>query len=237
MRQHGALAAVVRKSVDIPVAAALDEQLFSKANREVNEALTEAISGRRGPVHINVQLDVPLTRMTQEAPAMEARTIHCLRPEASQAALTETAATLADKKVVIVCGDTSPEERSAFFRSIPNIPVLTEAQSNIPNGFNIGSFDRYLDESNGLEPDVVITIGGSLVSARLKRWLRSIKGMRHISLGFDDNAADTFGCLDTRIECDPLLSSVCLPTTMQTAALPRDGRSSTRNRSGKRLKR
>jgi len=203
MRQHGALTAVVRKSVDIPVAAARDGQLFSKANREVNEAFTAAISGRRGPVHINVQLDVPLTHMTSEPPALEPHLICSVCPEASTAAFSDIVASLAGKKVMIVCGDTTPEEQSALAGTIPNIPILSEAQSNIPTGFNIGSFDRFLSDDKALRPEVIITVGGSLVSARLKRYLRSIKGLRHISLGFDDNAADTFGCLDTRLECDP----------------------------------
>lgn len=201
MRQPGALSAVVRHSVDIPVAAASDAQLFSKANREVNEALSESIAGRRGPAHINVQLDVPLTRMTNAAATLQPRIIHSIHPKASAADFSDIVASLADKKVMIICGDTTPEEQSAFSRTIPNIPVLSEAQSNIPNGFNIGSFDRFLSENKALEPDVIITVGGSLVSARLKNWLRSVKKLRHVSLGFDDNATDTFGCLDTRIEC------------------------------------
>lgn len=201
MRQAGALSAVVRRSVDIPVAAACDAQLFSKAVREVNEAFSEALSGRKGPVHINVQLDVPLTRMTNADAALEPRIIRSIRPEASAADFSGIIASLANKKVMIICGDTTGEERSALCQTIPNIPVLTEAQSNIPTGLNIGSFDRFLNEDKALEPDVIITVGGSLVSARLKSWLRSVKKLRHISLGFDDNAADTFGCLDTRIEC------------------------------------
>ena len=44
MRQSGALGAVVRRSVDIPVAAATDRALFDLANRQVNEAFDTAIS-------------------------------------------------------------------------------------------------------------------------------------------------------------------------------------------------
>ncbi|MDE5683116.1 MAG: 2-succinyl-5-enolpyruvyl-6-hydroxy-3-cyclohexene-1-carboxylic-acid synthase, partial [Muribaculaceae bacterium] len=171
MRQAGALSAVVRRSADIPVAAACNAQLFSKAVREVNEAFSEALSGRKGPVHINVQLDVPLTRMTNAEAALEPRIIRSIRPEASATDFSDIVASLADKKVMIISGDTTPEEQSAFSRTIPNIPVLSEAQSNIPNGFNIGCFDRFINENKALEPDVIITVGGSLVSARLKNWL------------------------------------------------------------------
>ena len=46
MRQAGALAAVVRKSVDIPVAADTDTALFTKADLEVCDAFEDALGSR-----------------------------------------------------------------------------------------------------------------------------------------------------------------------------------------------
>lgn len=206
MRQSGALSAVVRRSVDIPVAAATDRALFDLANRQVNEAFDTAISLPQGPVHINVQLDVPLTAMSTSAPLFDARRIVTLRPTPSASApeFDNIVEYLQGKKIAVVCAGTTLCERSGL-QALANagIPVLTEIQSNIPSCFNIGSFDRMLDSAPGIIPEVIVSIGGSLVSARLKRWLRSIPNLMHITVGYDDNATDTFGHLAARIECQP----------------------------------
>ena len=88
MRQAGALAAVVRKSVDIPVAADTDTALFTKANLDVCDAFEAALGSRRGPVHINVQLDIPLTPLTDKEPFNKARLIKAIRPQGSPATST-----------------------------------------------------------------------------------------------------------------------------------------------------
>lgn len=205
MRQADALSAVVRYSTDIPVGAAHDASLFALANRKVNEAFSAAIYGR-GPAHINVQLDVPLTAMTSAAPQFKARYIRTAYGAVSPASFSDIVDSLHGKKVMMICGDTSRAERDALCNTfIPDIPLLTEVQSNLAQGLNIAWIDRFLGSDTGPElvPDIIITIGGSLVSARLKRWLRKIGGLRHITVGHTDNIIDTFGCLDTRIECNP----------------------------------
>lgn len=207
MRQPGALAAVVRKWVDIPVAADTDAALFTKANLDVCDAFDAALGGRRGPVHINVQLDIPLTPMTDKEPVNKARLIKAIRPQGSPDDFDEIIRNIRDKKIIIVCGDTIPDERAALNNiDLHGIPVLAEVQANIAHSYRIGTFDRLLraECADGLEPDIVIAMGGSIVSARLKRWLRTMGYKEIYTLGYTDNSTDTYGRLTTRIECDPL---------------------------------
>ena len=56
IRQFEVLSQFVKKSYDIP-ARCDDDTARWYANRIVNDAMIEALSGRRAPVHINVQLD------------------------------------------------------------------------------------------------------------------------------------------------------------------------------------
>ena len=207
MRQPGALAAVVRKWVDIPVAADTDAALFTKANLEVCDAFDAALGNRRGPVHINVQLDIPLTPMTDKEPVNKARLIKAIRPLGSPGDFDKIIGKIRDKKIVIVCGDTAPGERAALNSiDLRGIPVLAEVQANIAHSYRIGTFDRLLRAAcaDGLEPDIVIVMGGSIVSARLKRWLRTSANTEVFTLGHTDNSTDTYKRLTTRIECDPL---------------------------------
>lgn len=207
MRQPGALAAVVRKWVDIPVAADTDAALFTKANLEVCDAFDAALGNRRGPVHINVQLDIPLTPMTDKEPVNKARLIKAIRPLGSPGDFDEIIGKIRDKKIVIVCGDTTPCECAALNSiDLRGIPVLAEVQANIVHSYRIGTFDRLLRAAcaDGLEPDIVIAMGGSIVSARLKRWLRTSANTEVFTLGHTDNSTDTYKRLTTRIECDPL---------------------------------
>ena len=206
MRQAGALEAVVRKWVDIPVGADIDMDLFNKANREVCDAFDAALNGRRGPVHINVQLDMPLTPLTDKEPYHRPRLIKTVRPQGNIGDFNDIIQNIRDKKIIIICGDTNIREREALNNiDLHGIPVLAEVQANIEHSYKIGTFDRLLRSScaDGLKPDVVITIGGSIVSARLKRWLRTIGDIEVYTLGLSDNSTDTYGGLSTRIESDP----------------------------------
>jgi 2-succinyl-5-enolpyruvyl-6-hydroxy-3-cyclohexene-1-carboxylate synthase len=51
-----------------------------------------------------------------------------------------------------------------------------------------------------LAPDIVITVGGSILCQTLKTWLRSLPGLRHWHVGVRGTSTDCFKCLERRIE-------------------------------------
>ena len=59
--QPGALDKIVKGTYDIPVEHPDSPHEAWYVNRIVNEACNLALSGRKGPVHINMRLDNPLT--------------------------------------------------------------------------------------------------------------------------------------------------------------------------------
>lgn len=210
IRQSGALAAVVKTGVDIPVAAAHDHQLFRLANLQLNEALNAAVGAHPGPIHINVQLDTPLTRLTSEPPVFTGRKISVLEPSMrfSDPSLAELAESLTDKRILVVAGGYSSGDdlNSIVSHLIAEdvFPVFAEVQANLPDAYRIAVVERNLGcLDSALCPDVVITFGGSLVSGRLKQWLRSLRGVRHISLGAATPMPDTFGLLTECVDCKP----------------------------------
>lgn len=216
IRQIGILANIVKYSCNVPVerGESAMSPLGWHANRTVNDALLTATAQPAGPVHINVQLDVPLGGIV-ECPHCEPRAINSVRPqnELSPSQLSILADQLAGKRVLIVAGFMPPNSRlsDALHRlaSLPNFVVMHEAQANIHLG-SISKIDSVLSiltdqEKADLLPDVVITLGGSLVSRFVKKWLRSgsyLQGgsLQHWHVGCQPHSVDCFMSLEKRIE-------------------------------------
>ncbi len=60
LRQYEALSNYVKRSYQLPAFGNDDKEMQWYANRIINDAMIEATSRRKGPVHINIQLDNPL---------------------------------------------------------------------------------------------------------------------------------------------------------------------------------
>ncbi len=122
-----------------------DEEERWYCNRLVNEALL----GRHAPVHINVPISEPLFAFTS-ASLPEERKIECQRADISSITLNHIAHMfMQSKRPMLISGQ-------------PLNPHLDEAVCII------GDDDSYV-------PDFVVYTGGSIVSKRLKRFLRRAK--------------------------------------------------------------
>ena len=122
-----------------------DDESRWYCNRLVNEALIV----RHAPVHINVPISEPLFDYTvAELPAQ--RKIECLPANISASTLSHVARMfMTAKRPLLISGQ-------------PMNPLLDEAVCLV------GDDERYV-------PDFVLYIGGSIVSKRLKRFLRKAK--------------------------------------------------------------
>lgn len=222
--QRGALANYVKRSYDIPVEKAASDRWY--ANRMVNDAMLSAMSGRKAPVHINIQFDAPLGRMTETADATP-RLISMIDPAATltTAQARQLGSTIASpRKVMIVAGFMSPDTvlNRALGRlaSLPNFVVLTETTANLHGKEFVDSIDSTLSAigKNRLpdfKPDVVITLGGALVSRHIKQFLRSNPPEEHWHVGVARTTIDCFKCLTNRIELEPRVFFPLLASAMQ----------------------
>lgn len=192
IRQAHALDAVVRRSVDLRPEE--DSRNLAAVNRLVNEAFDCALGPVPGPVHINVQLDAPLTTMAPADVEPQWRRIDFVRPCAAAPSNLPSVA----GKVLVLAGDNrfTEAERAAVerFAAHPSVMLLAEAQANISGALRPARFDSRFADGSAPAPDVVVTLGGALVDNRLKQWLRTLR-FSHISVGPDDNLVDTFGML------------------------------------------
>lgn len=213
IRQPGVLANIVKASFSFP---AFQPGLPEKewyANRMANEAMMTALSGRPGPVHINIALDNPLNALT-EAPLPMQRLISFDSPSADLPAplMRELVEEGRDKRIMLVAGfllpDHSLNEAVSRFASLPNVTVMAENLSNLHLKDDATSVDATLirlseDEKSILAPDIVISIGGALLSRKLKEYLRSVRPLQHWSVGHSLYTADCFRCLTRKIETSP----------------------------------
>ncbi|MDE6109113.1 MAG: 2-succinyl-5-enolpyruvyl-6-hydroxy-3-cyclohexene-1-carboxylic-acid synthase, partial [Muribaculaceae bacterium] len=211
IRQPGSLGAVVKMCVNIPVDRG-DTALRRLTARRISDALISSVTQPVGPVHINIQIDEPLNAMCDDGAdsfrfPVVVPSDHSL-PE-------DAAATFARRlneasRVIVLAGFMPPDrELSLCLSGLPShIVVVGETTSNLGDGFvsNIDASLRAMtpDEKQSLlDADIVITIGGSLVSRIIKAELRA-RDIENWSIGFSENSIDTLLHLTDRVATSPL---------------------------------
>lgn len=165
-----------------------------------------------GPGHINVGLSEPLYQ-TQEKTRVFDRVIsikHNYAP--SETECTEITNLINKKKIMVLCGQMNPNhglnQQLSEFAIRSNVVVLTENTSNLSSEKFSACIDRSLNKIKSLEdtdfmPDVLITIGGAVVSKRIKSYLRKCKLQAHIHVGITAPEMDTYQQLSHSFVCDP----------------------------------
>lgn len=150
-------------------------ELLWYCNRLVNEALlcaTDDADPR--PVLINVPLSEPLFQFTVDALPDE-RKITRMRPATDYATLPiQLVDGLANaRRPMIVVGQTNPNhyDRSGVDFLFSHVIVLHEQLSPFPH---ISHFDEVLSQpgTDALLPDFIVHVGGTIVSKRLRHFLR-----------------------------------------------------------------
>lgn len=214
LRQFEALSHFVKKSYRIPAYGNTDKELQWYVNRIVNDAMIEATSRRKGPVHINVELGENLGGKATRCDFSE-RLIEFIGADAigNKEMVRELAAKTAASKVLLVAGFLPPDSRLhkavGELASLPNVVAMTETLSNLHLGRNATGIDSVLtayssDILDAEAPDLVISIGGSLVSRKLKEYLRRNAALcEHWAIGWYHTTSDCFMSLTKRIESDP----------------------------------
>lgn len=212
MRQPGALSNYVKLSVDMKAEPADEEQKWLYTRR-LNEALNCALAGCPGPVHINIRISEPLTAQAEYSDEQFHRITVITSPEK---VATTTARTLANdvkqKKILIVAGFGAPD--AALNKAIstlgrqPNVVVLAESLSNLHSDDVLKVSDCMFpglstEKAAGFVPDLLISFGGAIVSATLKRFLRQADIAEHWHVGVERNLIDTFRHLSTAIQVPP----------------------------------
>ena len=202
--QQDALGRFVRKAVSLPEPHNEEEHWF--CNRLVNEVLLAARQRGDGPVHINVPLTEPLYEFTVDSLPDE-RMITYAAPCVDKRLITECAGMFwkASRPMVVV-GQSSKEKLIADdFAEISGFAVVLNEALSI--GCGACHFDELLCQEqlpDDLVPDFLLYVGDTLVSRRMKQFLRKLpKDVPVWAISEDGAVHDTFKSLCGVIEGHP----------------------------------
>ena len=94
-----------------------------------------------------------------------------------------------------------------LFSNNTNVLVLVENTANLQDQQFIDCIDRTLNQfdhnKEEYHPDVLITIGGAVVSKKIKTFLRNSKPKHHWRIGADFPEMNTYNCLSCSLEMTP----------------------------------
>lgn len=215
IRQFNALSNITKTSFDLPAPVVETDENRWYVRRMVADAVLQATSPKPGPVHLNVQIDAPLgdtvEYMYHKLP--NAIFTNCEDIAPSKKLISDLANRIAGKKVLIVSGFISDSEMLSKplkqLVKLPDIEVLAENISNISLDYECSAIDSVFaitksEEKESLKPDIVISVGGALISRMLKDYLRNNPPEQHWHIGFNDNLIDCFKCITANIRTSPL---------------------------------
>ncbi len=200
IRQSNIYANYCKASFQLPA----DEMSFS--DRLVAQAIDQALQFPRGPVHLNVPLHEPLyVEMPEDSPAPRIlRTLSSETVPSSETVVTFLSSFYKAKRRMIVVGTGKKDEAlNQLLNTLAtqtDTIVVAENLSNVSGAAIISTPDLFFAslsdvDKKALEPDMLITIGHSVVSKQLKTYLREYQPAEHWQFQTELPYADTYRSL------------------------------------------
>ncbi len=195
--QRGIFGSLFLKSVQLPEVQSDEERWH--CNRLVNEALN-ACKGL-GPVHINIPISEPLFDFSVET-LPEVRKTTVVSPLVINDLQSLVEMYDQAERVLIVIGQlpANPLKMNRLlekFRLQGSEVVLVEHLGQYVASDSIGNFDAIIStwneqQASAFAPDLLITLGGHIVSKRVKKWLRENPPKTHWHIGLNGQMPDTY---------------------------------------------
>ena len=204
--QNGVYANHIRSEKTIPEIESI------KLVDDVNEAFDLGNGKWKGPIHFNCPLSEPLYELNEIS--YKKPTIRT--PDVSQFTFDDLDF-IKDKwinssKKMVLVGQMPMNERLKNFlnhlSSDGDVAVLVENTSNLTSNKFVDCIDRTLtnisdDEIGNFQPNLLITLGGAIISKKIKQFLRDTKLSENWKVGFEFPKMDTYKSLSKSFECSP----------------------------------
>ena len=172
--------------------------------RQISEAFYHANGIVKGPIHINLPFSEPLYQQVEIEETNENLPITVLE---SNEKLSDNQFSILKKswnkysKKMILCGQMLPNEGLEnvlkFLSDDPSVLILVENTSNLIHPHFVHCIDRTLegikeDELDDFSPDLLIILGGAVVSKKIKAYLRKYSPKEIWKIGADFPFMDTY---------------------------------------------
>lgn len=194
-----------------------DEDLFEQKTIETHQVelatlLSVTKAAWKGPIHVNVGLNEPLYKTVEKTKDYSKRFAIELQPKRiAKAIMTDIVQEINRSKVLVLCGqmEQNPKLQQELIKlsSFPNIVVLVENTSNMQHERFIHCIDRTLNgfdlTNDAYKPNILITIGGAVVSKRIKAYLRTVGIQKHYKIGAEFPEMDTYRSLSQAFDLAP----------------------------------
>lgn len=187
IRQFEALKNHVKKSIQLPVVKD-DNDAMTYSSRLI-DMLKSAIKLPVGPVHLNIPFEEPFYPTSSDQLAFKQVEIDTeVTPFQNQIEFELSSY----KKILILVGQQSaePELDEVLETLSETIPILKFPLNNLSEG--IEHADLFIQNQEELKPDLLITSGLSVLSKKMKLFLRANKPEKHIHMDPAGVEVDTF---------------------------------------------
>ena len=190
----------------------LQKDIQTHNEEDINKALNFA-SLKKGPVHINIPFDEPLYEIVEKLRVNPKSINPTIKPKGiDDKVLNECLEdwNYAAKKMILVGVNRPNEIEQKWLDELSeddSVVVFTETTSNLHNDSFFSSIDQIIaplteEEKKALQPDILLTFGGLIVSKKIKTLLRKFQPKYHWHID-EKMANDTFFCLSNHIEVSP----------------------------------